>query len=82
MARFPLKAIDGPAGNGFELGDRSIFWLHDDPVPLMCLPRPDGGTVSGRVVNPAFEVPVGVRNRRRLQKAAALAFFAPLMGGD
>jgi hypothetical protein len=82
MARFPLRAIDGPAGNGFELDDRSIFWQHDDPQPIMTVPCAGGGKVSTRVKNPAFEVPVGAPKRRTLLKAAALEFFAPLLEGD
>jgi hypothetical protein len=82
MARFPLRAIDGPAGNGFELDGRSIFWQHDDPQPVMTVPCAEGGKASTRVKNPAFEVPVGAPKRRTLQKAAALAFFAPLLPAE
>jgi hypothetical protein len=79
MARFPLRAIDGPAGNGFELDGHSIFWPCDDATPFMTVLDTDGGELSRRVENSAFHVAVGGTDRRTRMKAAALAFFAPLL---
>lgn len=79
MARFPLRAVDGPAGTGFELDGHGIFWPYDDEQPFMTVRAADGSELRRRVENPAFHVAVGGRDRRTRMKAAALEFFAPLL---